>query len=235
MIILKDALFKRDNGFSLKVNRVEIKEGSKTVLIGASGSGKTTLLRVLSGLEEDFTGEYSIDGKPKEKLGELKSRGVMFLSQEFLLWEHLTVIEHINFVLTRGKSLKNTKESEEFLEIVGLIYKKNSKISQLSTGERQRLALARALSAKAKYLFLDEPFSNIDVVLAHELIEVIEKRQKIDGFALVKSTHHHLGFKQDGNQIVILDSGKIIQQGEWHEIQKNPKSRWVEQWVDLVS
>ena len=235
MIVLSDALFQRDNEFSLKVERFEIKEGSKTVLIGASGSGKTTLLRVLAGLEEQFEGEYSVDGQGKENLRELKSRGVMFLSQEFLLWEHLSVIEHINFVLNRGKSLKETPESREFLEMVGLIYKKNSKISQLSTGERQRLALARALSAKAKYLFLDEPFSNIDVVLAHELIELIEERQKVDGFALVKSTHHHLGFKKDNSQIVILDGGKIIQQGAWSDIQKNPKNRWVEQWVDLVS
>ena len=108
MIVLSDALFQRDNEFSLKVERFEIKEGSKTVLIGASGSGKTTLLRVLAGLEEQFEGEYSVDGQGKENLRELKSRGVMFLSQEFLLWEHLSVIEHINFVLNRGKSLKKT-------------------------------------------------------------------------------------------------------------------------------
>ncbi len=234
MMILKDALFQRENGFTLKVDRLQIKEGSKTVLIGASGSGKTTLLRVLAGLEENFKGEYSIDGKLRGDLGELKSRGVMFLSQELLLWEHLSVIEHINFVLNRGKSLKESQESRDFLEMVGLIYKKDSKISQLSTGERQRLGLARALSAKAKYLFLDEPFSNIDVVLAHELIEVIKKRQKIDGFALITSTHHHLGFRDDKSQIVILNSGKIIQQGVWSEIQKNPATKWVEQWVSLV-
>ena len=234
MIRVKDILFQRDNGFELKVKELTIEEGSKTVLVGASGSGKTTLLRVLVGLEEGFEGDYWLDGQPQKALKGLEKRGVMFLSQELLLWEHLTVIEHINFVLHRGKSLADTQESLEFLEMVGLIYKKNSKISQLSTGERQRLALARALSAKAKYLFLDEPFSNIDVVLANELLELIEKRQKIDGFALVKSTHHHLGFRADNAEIVILSGGEIIQKGKWNDIQQNPKNKWVEQWVNLV-
>jgi ABC-type Fe3+/spermidine/putrescine transport system ATPase subunit len=232
MIELHNIRFNRDK-FSLKVEELKIVEGKKMVLVGASGSGKTTLLRLLSGLEERFEGEYYIDGE--KDLKELNQRGVMFLSQDFLLWEHLSVIEHLNFVLNGGKSLKEHQESIIFLEMVGLSYKKESKISQLSTGERQRLALARALSAKAKYLFLDEPFSNIDVVLAHELIEIIEERQKIDRFAFVQSTHHHLGFKRDHTQIVILSRGEIIQQGEWNEIQQNPKNRWVEQWVDLVS
>jgi len=235
MIKLKDCLFQRTNGFRLEIDRLEIKPNSQTILVGASGSGKTTLLRVLAGLEEEFRGVYELDGISKQDLEELKSRGIMFLSQDFLLWEHLSVEEHLNFVLNQGKSLKEHPKSKEFLEMVGLFYKKNSKISQLSTGEKQRLALARALSAKAKYLFLDEPFSNIDVVLANELIEIIQKRQQMDGFALITSTHHHLGLKRDNSQIIILANGKIVQQGEWHEIQKNPKTRWVEQWVELVS
>jgi len=234
MIYLKNCLFNRENGFHLTIDILKIEESSRVILVGASGSGKTTLLRILAGLEENFSGHYEIDGVARDHLGSLKERSVMFLSQDFLLWEHLNVIEHINFVLNRGKHLKNTQESLYFLEMVGLVHKKESKIYQLSTGEKQRLALARALSAKARYLFLDEPFSNIDLVLAQELIEIIEQRQNIDKFALVESTHHHLGFEKETNQIVILNSGKIIQRGTWHEIQNSPKSSWVEKWVNLV-
>lgn len=235
MIEIKSCHFERDSNFCLEVERLTIAPNSRTVLVGASGSGKTTLLRVLAGLEEGFHGEYKLNGTNRENLDRLKERKIMFLSQDFLLWEHLSVVEHLNFVLNRGKSLKEHSESELFLKMVGLLYKKKSKISQLSTGEQQRLALARALSAKADYLFLDEPFSNIDVVLANELIGIIEERQKIDRFAFITSTHHHLGFKKEGSHIIILANGKIIQQGAWHEIQKNPKTRWVEQWVELVS
>jgi len=234
MIELKNIRLRREK-FLLRVDKLEIKEGQKIFLVGASGAGKTTLLEILAGLEENFEGEYRLDNISKEKLPPLNQRGIMFLSQEFGLWEHLSVIEHIAFVLNKGESLETTKEAKEFLEIVGLLDKKDSKITQLSTGQRQRLALARALSAKPKYLFLDEPFSNVDIVLAYELIDIINKRKEIDKFALIQSTHHPFGFKDRGSRIIILSDGEIIQQGEWSEIQKNPKNKWIKRWVELVS
>jgi len=232
MIELHNIRFNREN-FSLKIEELKIVEGTKTILVGASGSGKTTLLRILSGLEKRFEGEYRLDGIAKKDLGKLKERGIMFLSQDFLLWEHLNVIEHLNFVLNGGKSLKEHQESINFLKMVGLFYKKENKISQLSTGERQRLALARALSAKAKYLFLDEPFSNIDMVLAHELIEIINKYQNDKKFSVIFSSHGHLGFKKD-SKIIILDNGKIIQKGKWENIKNKPNNKWIKKWVELV-
>jgi ABC-type Fe3+/spermidine/putrescine transport system ATPase subunit len=234
MIVLENCLLKRENNFQLIIEKLTINKDSNTFLIGPSGSGKSTLLRILSGLESHFKGNLIVDGNGEKYLPPLNDRNIMYLSQELFLWENLSVEEHINFVLNKGRNLKNNKESEFYLSMVKLMNKKTSNIAQLSTGERQRLALARALSAKAEYLFLDEPFSNIDVVLADELNSIILDQQKRDKFGLITSTHNHIGLKGSDSKIIILDNGKIIQEGNWEQINQKPKNEWVKKWLDLV-
>lgn len=231
MIELKNCILKRKN-FTLDIESFKIKDEEKIFLIGASGSGKTTLLKIVAGLESEYSGEYMID--KSKTLPKLNRRGVMFLSQDFALWEHMRASEHLNFMLNGGKSLKNHQESSLFLNYVGLSHKIDSYPHELSGGEKQRLALARVLSAKPKYLFLDEPFSSLDVVLADAMMQLIHDLQIKYKFALIKSTHQYFGIKDSDSLIVVLDNGKIIQKGDWNEISKRPNSEWIKRWVNLV-
>jgi len=232
MITLESCLVKKGNHFSLTVDNLTLEKSQTYFIVGASGSGKSTLLHVLTG-QEPFTGKLSKDesilsSSPKYK------KGLMYLSQEFSLWTHLTVSEHVNFTLTQGKSLKMQGETVYYLNLVNLSSNSEQKPHELSGGEKQRLALARALAAKPEFLFLDEPFANIDIVQADMLMRMLKSEQEKQGFALVKVTHHFVGIKDINSMIIVLEEGKITFQGTFQEIMQKNISPWIEKWKALL-
>ena len=232
MITLDSCLLKKGKHFSLTIDNLTLEKGHTYFIVGASGSGKSTLLHVLTGLEA-FTGKLSknqtiLSSSPSYK------KGLMYLSQEFSLWNHMSASEHINFTLTQGKSLKRQEETDYYLKLVNLSNKTKQKPHELSGGEKQRLALARALAAKPEFLFLDEPFANIDIVQADTLMHMLESEQKKQGFALVKVTHHFVGIKDINSIIIVLEEGKITFQGIFQEIMQKNISPWVEKWKALL-
>jgi len=234
MIMLKNYKFDKYKNFYFKVDKLEIKESERIFIVGPSGSGKTTLLHALCALESKSYGELIIDGVPIKGFNDqnLKKMSLMLLTQELGLWVHMSAQEHISFAMTQGRSIK--EEASSWLNLVGLTNKENRKPHELSGGERQRLALARALCTQPKYLFLDEPFANVDAVLAYELMEMINQQQKIQGFTLIKTTHHYLGLKDEKIIILVVNQGEIIQKGTWMEIKSSPIDEWTKKWVRLM-
>lgn len=235
MITLNNYKFDKYKNYSFEVDKLEINKGERIFIVGPSGSGKTTLLRALCALENESYGELIIDEIEIKCFNDknLKNMSLMLLSQELGLWPHMSAQEHLSFVISKGKSIKENVSS--WLNLVGLLHKEKSKPHQLSGGEKQRLALARALCAEPEYLFLDEPFANIDTVLAADLLGVIDAEQKRRGFTLVKTTHHYLGLQDERTSIIIVNEGKIIQKGKWMQIKENPQNEWIKKWVDLIS
>lgn len=221
--------------FTLSVDSLVIPKGSRFFVIGPSGSGKTTLLKALSGLLTDCTGELYIDGELfNASTNLLRKSGVMYLSQDLGLWPHLTCEEHISFVATKGQSLR-TDLAIHWLKRVDLGDKNGIRPHQLSGGEQKRLALARALAVEPQYLFLDEPFANIDLVLAHELMAMIDQEQATRNFALIKVTHHDLGIKNSEVNFIVVNQGRIVQQGSLQQLINNPNDSWTARWVELIS
>jgi ABC-type Fe3+/spermidine/putrescine transport system ATPase subunit len=235
MIQLENFLYIPANStqFKLSVDALIIPKGSKFFVIGPSGSGKTTLLKALSGLLSNCAGKLYIDGD-LISTPNLSKRDVMYLSQELGLWPHLTCMEHISFVTTRGKSLRDDL-AIHWLKRVGLGKKIDIRPNHLSGGEQKRLALARVMAAEPKYLFLDEPFANLDLVLAQELMTMIDQEQTTNKFSLIKVTHHGLGINNNGVTLLVVNQGRIVQQGSLQQIVENPIDDWTAKWVKLVA
>ena len=224
----------RCDGFCLDVDSLEIEKGARVFVVGPSGSGKTSLLKALAGLLIGCSGALHVGGEKIEQ-GRLRKRGIsmVYLSQELGLWPHLSCGEHIAFVASRGKSLAD-RSALHWLDRVGLKGKYESLPRQLSGGERKRLALARAMASEPDYLFLDEPFANIDMVLAGGLLAMIDREQARGRFTLVKVTHHRFGLWEENVTIIIMDEGKIVQKGTLEEIARNPATNWTRQWLRLL-
>lgn len=234
MITLKNYKFNRYENFSLKIEDFKIVTGERVFIVGPSGSGKTTLLRALCALEDKLNGELTIDNKliknSHDKI--LKELSIMFMTQDLGLWPHMNTSEHISFAMSKGKSIK--QDVHYWLDLVSLSHRSLNRPHELSQGEQQRLALARVLCTQPKYLFLDEPFANVDLVLAQELLEMVDKEQQKRNFTLVKITHQYFGIKDEKTSIIVMDEGKILQKGKWMEIRDNPQNEWVEKWLRLI-
>jgi len=148
----------------------KIKKNSFTVLLGPSGCGKSTTLRMIAGLEEISSGSVFIDGKDVSKV-EASKRGLSMVFQSYALFPHLSVEENILFGLKVRKVEKEerAKRLAYVSKLLGLNELLQNKPSQLSGGQKQRVALARAFVAKNKICLMDEPLSNLDAKLRHEM------------------------------------------------------------------
>ncbi len=227
----------KNKDFYLDISNINFKEGHSYFIIGSSGSGKTTFIKTILGLEKSKkeVDIYRVIDNVSYKLENKKYKeGLIYFSQELNLWEHLSVVEHINFTITAGKSIKDIDESFYYLELVNLKDKAKIKPKYLSQGEKQRLALARALSAKPKFLFLDEPFANIDIVQANRFMYIIKDEQKRNNFSLVKVTHNFIGIDNLDNIIIVLENGKVTFKGSYKDMIKDNQTEWIEEWKRLM-
>ncbi len=233
MINIKNIKHSYGGDFKLTVEALSIPSNSSTYIIGPSGSGKSTLLKLICGLENFDTGDVRIDDHDLRrlvKIGQLHRLEIMYMSQELGLWPHMSALEHLKLVL----KTKDVDESLIWLSKVHLSHRADAKPYQLSGGERQRLALARALAVRPKYLFLDEPFANLDLVLADELLSIIHQEQRLSPLTLIQISHYTMGLEDTDANILVLDNGSIVQQGSLDEIKNNPSGKWSEKWVSML-
>ena len=226
MIKFSHVMKKYDNITPLKDVCGEVKNGEVISIIGPSGTGKTTLLRMINGLEKPTSGKVFVDDiEVNDKNRNLITKKVGMVFQSYNLFSHLTVIE--NLMIAQVEILKKDKQSAynksiALLEDVGLMSKENSYPSELSGGEKQRVAFARALAVDPNILLLDEPTSALDpnsVSIIENLILNLVK----DGKTILMVTHSMKLAKDVSNRVFYLDEGIIYEEGTPEEIFKNPK------------
>lgn len=194
----------------LKGIDLSIEDGDNVVILGASGSGKSTLLNVLSGLERVDDGEISygdrkITSLTDKELTVFRRENVGFVFQQYYLLPDMTVDKNVRM----GADLAKNKDYKDIIESLGLGEKMNKYPGQLSGGEQQRVAVARALAKLPKVLFMDEPTGALDESTGRQLLDYVLKLHKERGFTLITVTHNE-NIAQTASTVVRLNSGKIV-------------------------
>ncbi len=204
---------------------ITVEDGSFTVLLGSSGCGKTTTLRMVSGLEKPDSGKIIIDGKDVTNTNSSK-RGISMVFQSYALFPHLNVKDNILFGLRVRKVNKQEQKIklQRVEELLGLEQILNSKPAQLSGGQKQRVALARALVAEHSICLMDEPLSSLDAELRHKMRIEIKSIQKRLGITVLYVTHDQIEAMSMADHIILLNDGKIEQQGTHHALYDSPST-----------
>lgn len=227
-IIVKKLEKSFENQKVLRGIDLEIQDGETVVLIGSSGSGKSTFLRCLNLLNVPDKGQIFIDGQeitnPKTNLNKLRAKvGMVF--QSFNLFENLNIIENIKLAPRKVLHLSNKqaeKDAIELLRRVGLANKAYDYPKNLSGGQKQRVAIARALAMHPEVILFDEPTSALDPEMVGEVLEVIKDLAKDHSRTMVIVTHEMSFAREVGTRLIFLDKGKIIEDGEPHQVMDHP-------------
>jgi putative ABC transport system ATP-binding protein len=201
MVEVSDLLFRyREGEFELRVPRLELARGEQVGLIGPSGSGKTTLLHLVAGIEQPERGRIAVDGTAMSGLSDASRRafrirklGLVF--QEFALLEHLSVLDNVvlPYRITPALSLDATARdrARSLMERVGLAEAADRLVTHLSQGERQRVAVCRALVTEPSLLLADEPTGNLDPANKFRVIDILRDYAKEHDATLLTVTHDH--------------------------------------------
>lgn len=212
---------------------LDVAEGEVLALLGASGSGKTTTLRLIAGLEKPDAGEIWIAGQKVAERGRNlvppRARGIGFIFQDLALWPHLTVTGNLDFVLGSAGVPKRERRQriDEILRLVRIEPFACRYPSQLSGGEQQRAAIARALIANPRLLLLDEPMSSLDSPLKAELSADLIKLQRLLRITTIYITHDQTEAVAFAHRIAIMQKGHIEQVGTAEALRSEPATETV--------
>ena len=190
----------------------QVPDHTIAVVLGRSGSGKTTMLRVIAGLDQPDSGTIAIDGQVVDEDGfheHPSRRGIGMMFQTPALWPHLTLEEHIRYVLDGLSKDEQKKRVDAILTMTDLVALKDRYPSDISGGQARRTALARALAGNPRCLLLDEPLINLDSDLKDSLIPLIREMIHTSGAATVYVTHDRAEALLIGDQFFILENGTI--------------------------
>ena len=223
-----------DNLEILKGISFSVQKGEVLSIIGPSGSGKSTLLRCISQLEDVTDGSITICGKKLVENGvyvdkKLKHEIILksgLVFQNFNLFPHYSVLknvtEHQIQVLKRPKD-EAEQTAMELLKRMGLAEKAQNYPCELSGGQQQRVSIARALALKPEVLLFDEPTSALDPELTGEILAVI-KELASEKMTMVVVTHEMAFARDISTEIIFMDGGVIVEQGEPNQVINNPKT-----------
>ena len=210
---------------------LQVAPGETVAVLGPNGAGKTTLLRVLAGLHRMHSGEIRLDGEVLD--GEPSTRPIGMVFQDYLLFPHLSVVDNIAFGL-RARGLRREEAraaATAWLERVGLAGRGSGRPATLSGGEAQRVALARALATEPRLLLLDEPLSALDATTRattrRDLRNILQAHHGVK----VLVTHDPLEAMALADRLIVLEQGRIVQEGTAAGISARPRSPYV---ADLV-
>ena len=192
-----------------------VKEGEFLAIMGSSGSGKSTLINILGCLDHEYTGEYILDGidiskSTEDELSEIRNKKIGFIFQSFNLLPRLTALENVELPLVYSSVPKADRHQKalELLEMVGLKDRVHHKPNELSGGQRQRVAIARALVNNPSIILADEPTGNLDSKSEEEIIEILQKLNKM-GKTIVIVTHEpNIG--EIAQRKIVFKDGEII-------------------------
>ncbi|MCB4771149.1 ABC transporter ATP-binding protein [Ancylobacter sp. Lp-2] len=205
-----------------------IGKGEFVALLGASGCGKTTLLRAMAGFVTPSAGTVAVDGRDVTLMPPDR-RGMALVFQSYALWPHMTVARNIGYGLklkglSRAAIDRRVAEIEALLGLEGLGARKPA---ALSGGQRQRVALGRALAVDPQILLLDEPLSNLDARIRLKVRHEIGALQRRLGITAVIVTHDREEAMAMADRVVIMEAGRIAQQGSPEEVYSRPASSFV--------
>ena len=207
---------------------LDIPSGQLTALLGPSGGGKSTLLRIIAGLELGDSGTVEIEGVDATRLPAQK-RNVGFVFQHYAAFRHMSVAGNVGFGLRVRKRPKAqiAARVDELLQLVHLAQFADRLPSQLSGGQRQRMALARALAIQPTVLLLDEPFGALDAKVRKELRDWLRRLHDEVHVTTVFVTHDQEEALEVADRIVVINSGRIEQEGSPDELYDAPASEFV--------
>jgi sulfate transport system ATP-binding protein len=211
-------------------------DGALTALLGPSGSGKSTLLRIIAGLETPDSGEVLI-GEDDVTSAPARTRGVGFVFQHYAPFKHMTVQDNVAFGLSVRKRPKDEIRArvKELLGLVRLDGLAGRYPSQLSGGQLQRMALARALAVQPQVLLLDEPFGALDAQVRAELREWLRKLHEEIHVTTIFVTHDQEEAMEVAEQIVVMNKGRIEQAGAPRDLYESPANEFVMSFIGPVN
>ncbi|MEM6933555.1 MAG: ABC transporter ATP-binding protein [Pseudomonadota bacterium] len=235
--IIVQKLRKEFGGFTaVESSSFKIEDGEFFMLLGPSGCGKTTTLRMIAGLELPTSGAIYIDG---EEVGQkpASQRDIAFVFQMFALYPHMNVRRNISYPLvSQGMTQVQVREKvAEVARILGIEDILDRPVSGLSGGDRQRVALGRAIVRNPKCFLMDEPLGALDAEFRELMAEELRALHDRMGATTVYVTHDQLEAMQMGDKIVVMNHGVIEQFGEPQEIYDKPVSMFVADFIGAPS
>jgi sulfate/thiosulfate transport system ATP-binding protein len=219
---------------------LKVPSGELVALLGPSGSGKTTLLRIVAGLEAPDSGRILFNGEEATSR-DVRDRQVGFVFQHYALFRHMTVFDNIAFGLTvkPRKSRPGKAEIRDkvytLLKLIQLEQLADRYPAQLSGGQRQRVALARALAVEPQVLLLDEPFGALDAKVRVELRRWLRRLHDEIHVTSVFVTHDQEEALEVADRIVVMNNGRIEQQGTPTEVYDHPATPFVFDFLGSVN
>ena len=212
----------------------EARAGEFLTLLGPSGCGKTTTLRLVAGLERPDRGDIDLAGQPLSSAASglfvpPERRGMGMVFQSYAIWPHMTVFENVAFPLQELRRPRPEIRDRvmTILGTVGLGGLHDRPAPMLSGGQQQRVALARALVSNPKVLLLDEPLSNLDARLREEMRFELRDMQAKLGITSIFVTHDQAEAMTLSDRIVVMNAGRIEQEGSPEEVYQRPSTRFV--------
>lgn len=211
-----------------------VQAGETVCLLGPSGSGKSTLLRMIAGLEAPEAGRILWQGEDLAAVpAHARKFGLLF--QDYALFPHLNVAENIAF----GLRMQGWPEEQiklrvaKMLEQVNLAGFERRRVTDLSGGEQQRVALARMLAPQPRLLLFDEPLGALDRLLRDELLEDLRHLLRESGVPALYVTHDQEEAFAIADRLLLLHEGRIVQQGTPYQVTTQPASAWVARFLAL--
>ena len=214
-------------------------DGGLTAILGPSGCGKTTLLRCIAGFLEPDSG--AIYFGPDDVTGiSPQSRGTAMVFQNYALWPHMSIFDNVAYGL-RLQRVPRDEIKKRVVEVLHLVEMMVSpdilerKPTALSGGQQQRIALARALVVRPKVLLLDEPLSNLDAKVRQRLRVEVRRLQRQVGITTIYVTHDQEEALSMADQVVVMDSGVVRQQGTPEQIYRAPATAFVAEFLGVTN
>ena len=220
MIITVDKINKTYKNGSLELQVLKnisfkVDKGEFLAIMGSSGSGKSTMMNILGCLDNQYEGRYILDGidiskSNENELSEIRNKKIGFIFQSFNLLPRLTALENVELPLVYSSIPKEErhKRANELLEMVGLKDRTHHRPNELSGGQRQRVAIARALVNNPSIILADEPTGNLDSKSEAEIIEILQKLNKM-GKTIVIVTHEP-SIGEIAERKIVFKDGEII-------------------------
>jgi putative ABC transport system ATP-binding protein len=203
---------------ALRDVNLSVKEGTFLGITGTSGSGKSTFMNLLAGLDTPSRGSIKVHGQiisklNSEELALYRRFQVGMIFQSFNLISSFSALENVAFPLLFAEVPKKERieRSEEILDKVGLVARKNHRPSELSGGEQQRVAIARALINRPKLLLADEPTGNLDSKTSMQIVQTLAELNKNQNLTIIMISHEENLLKEFANNIIYLRDGKIVE------------------------